>query len=245
MNFIRSLMMVQPSQRPTASQALKGPWITRMSSITPDTTLVGSQTASAEPAVASSSPHSTTTQMTQASGQWTQTMPIYSQDTQASVTWTTTIANLGLQRSIPGSTEQQNVPEPIGPLNTQYPVFTSNPGHAQYYPHDYGRMPPESYSRYVRHLGYGGYGPQPGCALPGPYGYARYPVFAPPSVQHPTFVPAYPLPYRNLDPHAALDNSPYARMVPTHSFNPTQHPPGMRHAFVPTPLNEVEAGLRK
>jgi serine/threonine protein kinase len=243
--FIRSLLNVQPAQRPTATQALKGSWITRMSSVTPDTTVVGSQTSSADPAVASISAHSIITQMRQDSGS------IFSADTQASAVWTTTIANAGLPRSIPGSGDQQNVSEPIETLNTQYPGFTSNPGHSQYYPRAFG-LPPQSsyghfqqsgYSRYGQQPGYGGYAQQPGYALPEPSGYARYPVLAPPSVQHPAFVPTYPVPYRNFDPHAALDNSPYTRMVPIPSFNPTEHPSGMRHEFAPTPLDEVEAGL--
>jgi hypothetical protein len=112
LDFVRSLMMVEPGRRLTAADALKHPWIMRASISTMKMTALSmtAQDRTTSPSYrrpVGSGDSSADTQITQASGQWTQTVPIVpqqtepilqqqtvpilSEDTQASATWTQTV----------------------------------------------------------------------------------------------------------------------------------------------------------
>jgi hypothetical protein len=86
-DFIHSLMEVNPLLRLTAADALKHPWITRSSNST-----TGPYEPTSIPYPLSVNPEDplSHSQITQASGQWTLTQPVRSYDTQASAAWTET-----------------------------------------------------------------------------------------------------------------------------------------------------------
>jgi serine/threonine protein kinase len=115
-DFIRSLMEVEPLRRLTAEQALNHPWIkvdhvsnTHTSdtavaiaaSSTRSNTQVFMETSNGELVAPEKRKLYTHDQTTQASAQWTQTMPMLSEDTQASATWTKTVADPALSRNSP------------------------------------------------------------------------------------------------------------------------------------------------
>jgi hypothetical protein len=96
-------MKAEPIQRRTAAQALEHPWVTRISGFTSGMNVLEGP---APDILVSSVALSGNDQTTQASGQWTQTVPIRSHNTQASAAWTETIEYSADQRSIPSPIDQ-------------------------------------------------------------------------------------------------------------------------------------------
>lgn len=123
-DFIRSLMDVDPLRRLTATQALNHPWImvnhvsnTQSSDTTiaitapsaRSNTRIVIRTSDGEFVAPEDRQLYTHDQATQASAQWTQTTPVLSEDTQASATWTETVVDPVMPRSSPDRLDHPTV----------------------------------------------------------------------------------------------------------------------------------------
>lgn len=133
-DFIRSLMEVDPLQRLTAKQALSHRWITVDHVSRTHTT--DTDVAILAPSAISNTQIVTTTsdgddQTTEVAAQWTQTIPVLSESTQASAAWTATIADPAISRHSPDHLDHPTIRQHSTEDTTAQTKEVLNPGQTE------------------------------------------------------------------------------------------------------------------